>query len=298
MIAKFIGQATILILQLCMIVSCSLDPPSESYAKFKSNDDNFVVWFLDRNDSIYISYMAILKNGSIINAGIDSSDFAGVFSKKGKKVFEVELLDYRRDIWLQPANYMFKVKLRLQGDSLYWNLLNDESSNVRPYVPISSALVKENSKSKSFMNPNIEGHTIADTLKYLQVGNPDTALAIFAFKYCESPNFEIQKEEYIRIDLEYHQLLDLVSSLFQNHPSIDQKLMLIEHNRDLFVDYMRSRVIADYNKFNGVSGMYLDFLVSRKDSLVRPILVDLLANPKTSQVEKEYAKEVLDSISD
>ena len=63
-------------------------------------------------------------------------------------------------------------------------------------------MVKQNTELKSFMKPNVEGHTITDTLKYLQVGNPDTALAIFAFKYCESPNFETQKEEQKKVERE------------------------------------------------------------------------------------------------
>jgi hypothetical protein len=133
--------------------------------------------------------------------------------------------------------------------------------------------------------------------EYISMGDPDTALALFLYNNYLKFNFEDQAEEYIRWDLENKKIKPLIANLFLKDKTNDSLLPILERNRNLFVRQMRDKVIADYNQFDGVSGMYFDFLVKRNDSLVKPLLKRLLSNSKAPADEKEYATSVLKELN-
>lgn len=130
-------------------------------------------------------------------------------------------------------------------------------------------------------------------LSYMSINNPDTALAYFLY---ETHNvfkpFEYQ-EEYQRLDLEYDKQVSLIKSIFSDKEDLEETLKAIGQIRKKFIDSIRNSVYQDYKKYHGVSGMSFDFLLARKDSLVKPLLYELAEDEKAPQSEREYAAKVL-----
>jgi DNA-binding PucR family transcriptional regulator len=129
--------------------------------------------------------------------------------------------------------------------------------------------------------------------EYIRMGDPDTAIALWLYSNYSNFKWDDQVEEYMRWDLENEKLKNLMASLFLEDKQNDSLLPVLERNREMFVRKIRDSVEAEYKQLNGVSGMNFTFLVSRKDSIVRPLVARLLKNPNVSADEKELATNAL-----
>lgn len=139
----------------------------------------------------------------------------------------------------------------------------------------------------SSKNQNITEKSIPDTSLYLQIGNPDTALAIFVFEKCYNYDYDLQREEYIRWDLEHDKLQPLVDTLFHKRNDYSSRMKQIKDNRIKFLHNARKMVISDSREYNVISDMMeFQYLVTKKDSLLKDLIADMLKNPKVEKAEK------------
>jgi hypothetical protein len=131
----------------------------------------------------------------------------------------------------------------------------------------------------------------ADT--FLSMGDPDTALAAFLILNGSKFNYEDQYNEYIRWDLEKGKIEPIIKMIASD--KCNQKLLFenLDKNSKIFVKMVRNEVLEDYKNNNGISGQSFDFLISRRDSIVIPLINQLLKNNNVSADEKEYAREML-----
>lgn len=128
---------------------------------------------------------------------------------------------------------------------------------------------------------------------YVSISDPDTALTYFLYEtYQVFKPFEYQ-EEYQRLDLEYDKQISMIRSIFSGEEDLKQAIDGINQNRKRFINSIRKSVYKDYKSFHGVSGMSFDFLLNRKDSLIKPLLYELVQDEKAPQMEKENAVKIL-----
>ena len=135
-------KASLLIAVLCFGFSCASDPQPYDCSKYKTTDGSFIVWVYTNMDSIHVSYIAIMEKGAIINAGVDSTEFAGSFRIRKDHKYLVYLKDYRQDHWLKDEQYKFRVMLSFNADSIVWKIPNKVREPL-PYVPLSAVLFKD-----------------------------------------------------------------------------------------------------------------------------------------------------------
>jgi hypothetical protein len=146
---------------------------------------------------------------------------------------------------------------------------------------------KEKNTGVSSKSQNVEEKSISDTSLYLQIGNPDTALAIFVFEKCYNYDYDLQREEYIRWDLEHDKLQPLVDTLFHKRNDYNVRMKQIRDNSVKFLDNARKMVVSDSRQYNVISDMMeFQYLVTKKDSLLKGLISDMLKNPKVEKAEK------------
>ncbi len=166
--------------------------------------------------------------------------------------------------------------------------------------------VGNNSEKSTTVSDNIEKSTKVDSLKdqpesgivdtalYMRVGDPDTALAIFVFKECYNYEYDLEKESYIRWDLEYDKLQPLVDSLFQKRSDYSVRMKQIRNNRQKFLSDARSVVVSDAREYNAISDMMeFRYLVDRKDSVLKGLIPEMLKNPDVEKEEKKLLEGIL-----
>jgi hypothetical protein len=174
------------------------------------------------------------------------------------------------------------------------------------YLPLISFSCKEYAGKKDQMQRRFGVDTLQtvgkiaddkkgiDTLGYISMGNPDTALVIFLFKNCFSYDYDFQKEEYIRWDLEKHKQLPLFISMFENKSDFDIHLKQVEKNQRRFLLDARSKILSDYKKYYSIiDDMEFEYLLKRRDSELRLILIKMLNNRKVATSEKKQIGNIL-----
>lgn len=139
-----------------------------------------------------------------------------------------------------------------------------------------------------------DGVNYSDDLQdYDYIDDPDTALAYFLYRTYKVFEPAEYREEYHRLNLEYNKQIPLVSSIFEDEPDLSIALDSIRVKRDRIVEFSRERVLKDYEKYNGISGMDFEFLIDRRDSLVHPMIKQLMNNDNAPDEEKKYAARVM-----
>ncbi len=137
---------------------------------------------------------------------------------------------------------------------------------------------------------NIKLKGVSDTLNFTSY---DSTIAKFIYNNVDKYEPESFKEEYQELDKNYEALTFLIESLFKPDPDLKPKLAKIEEIRTNFIGYTRNKVINDYHQYNALLGMDFGFLISRNDSLVKPLIIELMNNDKSPLSEKEYCARVL-----
>lgn len=162
---------------------------------------------------------------------------------------------------------------------------------VTPIFVFSSCFLSNNGKVEK--GKGLKSLDRGSPSKSISYGNPDTALCNFLYENADLPDWEDQKEEYIRLDIENEKVMSLFRNMYSQKSNYSILESQIEKNRKEFISYERSVVLNNYKEYNGISGMDFSFLLDRKDSLVTPILRDILINPNAPESEKEYAQKIL-----
>jgi hypothetical protein len=123
--------------------------------------------------------------------------------------------------------------------------------------------------------------SIRDTASYINIGNPDTALAIFLFENCFKYDYNNQFEEYSRWDIEKKDIKPIMKSLFINRDDYNKRIAQIDINRTKFINDSRETVINNYKTYSAISdGMEFDYLLAIKDSVLKNIIKKMLKDPK------------------
>ena len=151
-------------------------------------------------------------------------------------------------------------------------------------------------KSNASISSEKEISNILDTATYMLIGDPDTALVIFMYNNIANYNFDTQREEYIRWDLEKMSLLPLLLSLYGNEKDFQQKLQLLEINQNIFLQEARAAVKADYKEFASITDMMeFDYLLQKQDSCLKLILEKMVSNTLVEKDERAKVQEILNS---
>lgn len=128
----------------------------------------------------------------------------------------------------------------------------------------------------------------------MAVGNPDTALVIFLYKECDNYQYDNQREEYGRWNLERESLSLLYGVLFQHKPDRQVRLDQINKNALSFIEEARSVVLSDYNEYKFVSeSLEVDYLFRLKDEMLKGILQKMVGDSAVSSQERGAIENVL-----
>ena len=159
----------------------------------------------------------------------------------------------------------------------------DKKEKLNTQDKLTSSLEEKDSKLG-----NVNSIPIYDT-----ISNPDTALAYFLYYTNDEFLPKERQIEYQRLDLEYENQIALIKSIFSDKSDIEKALNNITTNRKRFIDFIRESVKNDYEKYHGVSGMSFDYLLERNDSIVKPLLYELIKDEDAPISEKKYAAKIL-----
>lgn len=133
-----------------------------------------------------------------------------------------------------------------------------------------------------------------DTALYLAIGNPDTALALFMYEKFNKYDYDAQREEYIRWELENKTLQSLFDSLFMNKSNYEIVISEIRKNESKFKKDAESALIEEYDRYHSITElMELEYLFQIRDSVLKEVLNDMIKNKKVLGVEKDKARAVL-----
>lgn len=126
-------------------------------------------------------------------------------------------------------------------------------------------------------------------------GNPDTSLAIFLFKEPRLiTDFVNNREEYIRWDLEHRKIYHLMTDIFKSDPNFQNVINIQEENRKNWLKYARQVVYQDYRNFHSVyDEMEFEYLLSKKDSVVVPLIRQMVKDKKVADQERKKLSELL-----
>jgi len=139
--------------------------------------------------------------------------------------------------------------------------------------------------------------TIEDTTLYLSIGNPDTSLVIFMYKNADNYDYDLQREEYIRWDLEEQTMVNLFKNLYKDSKYLYSKLNKINSNKNRFIQDARKALMADYKEYNYISDMMeFEYFLQKKDSMLLSIVDDMCNNKKVSIEELNLVKKLTSSI--
>lgn len=170
----------------------------------------------------------------------------------------------------------------------------EEKLKDNPNFRSADQVIPEQQKTEDTSQSNENQEESGDAI-YMSISNSDTALAYFLYE----THSVFKPFEYQRLDLEYDQQISLIRSIFSDREDLEETLKAIEEIRKKFIVNIRKSVYDDYKKYHSVSGMSFDFLLARKDSLVKPLLYELAKDEEAPQFEREYAAKVLiDSYQD
>ncbi|MCF6405270.1 hypothetical protein L3C95_20365 [Chitinophaga filiformis] len=114
------------------------------------------------------------------------------------------------------------------------------------------------------------------------------------FKECYNYDYDLQREEYIRWDLEYNKLRPLVDSLFHEKKDYEKRMQQVALNKTKFLEDAHKVVVSDARQYNVISDMMeFDYLRNRKDSLLKGLMSDMLKDEKVGKEEKLALEGVL-----
>jgi len=151
-----------------------------------------------------------------------------------------------------------------------------------------SALAEEGSKQVVF---DFTGYNTT-------AGDPDTSLAIFMYNEYKSYNYDSQREEYIRIDLENDKIMRLFRDLFYDRADYQDAIKAVQNNRNQFLKEARELVEKEYYTSHAVCGsMETEYLISRNDAWMKELLQKMLNDTEVKEDEKKEVRKALAELS-
>lgn len=133
-----------------------------------------------------------------------------------------------------------------------------------------------------------------DTALYIRIGNPDTALVFFLYKNFNKYDYDSQREEYIRWDLEKEELRPLFTSLFKNRSNYYLIIDKLERNSITFIEDARRAVLDEYNTYYTITDLIeFEYLLQKKDTVFKEILWDVRRDKRVPFEERVKVKALL-----
>jgi hypothetical protein len=158
------------------------------------------------------------------------------------------------------------ISLTILFSSCYY----DESESLHPQDVLSETTQTKPENQESYPEER-EGYLNPRTYN-TGLGDPDTSLAVWLFFNADDYEFASQFEEYARYDLEHQKIVRLIKLLYSSHPELNTVLVMLEHNRVIFIKDARNVVLNDIEQYGKVDGKVWEFLVERNDSLIGPLV--------------------------
>ncbi|MCB2410103.1 hypothetical protein [Hymenobacter lucidus] len=170
----------------------------------------------------------------------------------------------------QPAGYLFFALL------LFGSCQQDKPATAGP----GAATATPGAKGREFRRPA--------KAYYL-----DTTYAIALYQGRNDFRPFAQTEEYQEFELQHDSVVALLHTLYGTEPGFSSNLARLEQNRGKFLVNTRQSVLSDYRKFHMIDSKDFDFLLAREDSIVKPLLLRVLADDSSNADNKEYARKTL-----
>lgn len=132
-------STTILILVLIMLCSCKRTSKYQFdihkiYTASRAKD-TFEVHFLERADTVFLTYFFVYDNGNYINTPDDPSDYAGYFLKKdiNSNTITFSIKNYR-EYW-RDSSQVYDLKLTFLSDSTFEWKIDSNKYGIFNYLP-------------------------------------------------------------------------------------------------------------------------------------------------------------------
>lgn len=154
-----------------------------------------------------------------------------------------------------------------------------------------------NTSNNEKENPNAEKLEIKNELSVIEhdilnFNNYDSTLVKFIYENIDNYQPESFKEEYQAFYETFDSNIILIESLYKSDIDYNLKINKVREMKNHFITYTRNKVRSDYLKYNSLIGMDFGFLISRNDSLVKPLIIELMNNDAAPLSEKEYCAKV------
>lgn len=113
--------------------------------------------------------------------------------------------------------------------------------------------------------------------------------------YVEANQFTplAQIEEYQQFDLHHAAVVKILTHLYGQEATFQDRLRRLECNRQQFYQAIRQGVLDDYTNYHSLEGMDFEFLCARQDSTVKTLLIQLLTDKKSTADQKVAARQTL-----
>lgn len=129
---------------------------------------------------------------------------------------------------------------------------------------------------------------LSDTIRYIHMGNPDTALALsFIIDTTRENNFGSLFMEYINYYKSKERIDSIVQHLLTSHPQADIVTKKIKDNYENYIRFARRQSEYDLDSSHAISHTpEFIFLIDIKDSVPVQLIKKALADPLVSKEEK------------
>ncbi len=143
--------------------------------------------------------------------------------------------------------------------------------------------------------PVIVVREITDTAQYIATGNPDTALVLFLYKEAYAYNYDLHKDEYVRLYTERSKIRRMYNGIFAAHADREHRLAAADNNSRAFLKSVRMRVFDDFKKNRALNDtLETAFLFRIRDKVFYELLNKIKDNPQKLKKHRELAHQLLD----